>query len=81
MVASDLRNILTTRNSFKDGLSCLNMALKLPQYFYLLIKKPVGCYFEVRSHFYQEATRKHRFPYPQGDISGLRQPIKDKHQD
>ena len=80
MVASDLRNILTTRNSCRDGLSCLNMALKLPEYFYLLIKKPLGHYFQVWSHFYQGATGKHRLPYPQGDISGLRQPIKDKHQ-
>ena len=26
------------------------------------------------------ATRKHLFPYPQGDRSGLRKPKKDKHQ-
>ena len=37
MTPRDLRNIHTTRNSCRDALSCANMALKLPRYFYLLM--------------------------------------------
>ena len=37
MRPKDLRNIHTTRNSCRDALPCMNMVLKLPQYFYLLI--------------------------------------------
>ena len=66
MTPTDLRNILTTGNSCRDTLACTNMALKLPQYFNLLMEKPLGCY----SHVW----------YPQGDRSGLRKPEKDKHQ-
>ena len=39
MTSRDLRNIHTTGNSCRDALPCANMALKLPQYFYLLMEK------------------------------------------
>ena len=55
MTPTDLRNILTTGNSCRDTLPCTNMALKLPQYFYLLMEKPLGCYFHVWSPYYQAA--------------------------
>ena len=52
MTPWDLRNACTTGNSCRDALPCVNKALKLPQYFYLLIKKPLGCYFQVQSPYY-----------------------------
>ena len=82
MTPTDLRNIHTTGNSCRDAPPCANMALTLPQYFYLLIEKPLGCYFQVWSPYYQAAqcNQKTPIPYPQGDRSGLRKPKKDKHQ-
>ena len=53
MTPRDLRNIHTTGNSCRDPLPCANLALKLPQYFYLLMQKPLGRYFQVRSPYYQ----------------------------
>ena len=53
MTCRDLRNIRTTGNSCRDALPCANMALKLPQYFYLLMEKPLGCYLQVRSPYFQ----------------------------
>ena len=52
-----------------------NMALKLHQHFYLLVK-PLGCYFQVWFPYYQRhnVTRKQLFQYPWGDRSGLRKP-------
>ena len=32
--------------------------LKLPQYFYLLMEKPLGCYFKVQSPYYQASVEK-----------------------
>ena len=55
MTPRDLSNIHTTGNSCRDALPCANMALKLPQYFYLLMEKPLGCYLQVRSPYYQVA--------------------------
>ena len=55
MTPWDLRNIHTTGNSCRDTLPCTNMALKLPQYFYLLMEKPLGRYFQVQSPYYQVA--------------------------
>ena len=74
MTPRDLRNIHTTRNSCKDAFPCANMALKLPWYCYLLMDKPIGCYFQVRSPYYQAAWCNQKIPilYPQGDSSGLR---------
>ena len=83
MTSSDLRNIRTTGNSCRHALPCAKIALKLPQYFYLLMEKPsAGWYFQViiltiRQH---SATRKHLLPYPQGDRSDLRKTNKNKHQ-
>ena len=54
-------------NSCRDAPPCANMALKLPQYFHLLMEKPLGRH---------SATRKHLFLYPQGYRSGLRKPKK-----
>ena len=81
MTSRDLRNIHTTRNSCRDALPCANIALKLPQYFYLLMEKLLGHYFQVRSPYYQatQCNQKHLFLYPQGDRSGLGKPKKDKH--
>ena len=38
-------------------------------------------YFQVQSSYYQavQRSKKHLFPYLQGDRSGLRKPKKDKH--
>ena len=69
MTPRDLRNIHATRNSCRDALPCANMALKLPLYFYLLMEKPLGCYFQGGRYF----------PYAQGDGSGLGMPKNDKH--
>ena len=49
MTPRDLRNIHTTGNSCRDALPCAKMALKLPQYFYLLMEKSLGRYFQVWS--------------------------------
>ena len=79
MTLRDLRNIHTTQNSCRDAVHALpNMALKLPWYFYLLMGKPLCCSFQVWSPYYQAATRKHLFLYPQSDRSGLRKPKKGK---
>ena len=67
------------KKSRRDALPYANMALKLPQYFYLLMEKPLGCYFQVWSlptTKLHSATRKHLFLYAQGDRSGLRKPKK-----
>ena len=42
MTLRDLRDINTTRNSCRDAFLCENMTLKLHQYFYLLMEKPLG---------------------------------------
>ena len=43
----------TTVNSSRDALPCTNMALKLLQYFYLLMENPLGCCFQAWSPYYQ----------------------------
>ena len=58
----DLRNIHTTGNTCRDALPCTNMALKLPGYFYLLMEKPLGRYFQVRSPYYQAAQCNQKTP-------------------
>ena len=64
MSPMDLRNIHTTRNSCRDALPCANMALKLPWYFYMLMEKPLDCYFQVRSPYYQAAQCNQKTPIP-----------------
>ena len=64
MTPRDLRNIHTTRNSCRDALPCTNMALKLPRYFYLLMEKPLGRYFQVWSPYYQVAQCNQKTPIP-----------------
>ena len=64
MTPRDLRNIHTTGNSCRDALPCANMALKLPRYFYLLMEKPLGRYFQVRSSYYQAAQCNQKTPIP-----------------
>ena len=70
MTPRDLRNIHTTGNSCRDALLCMNMALKLPQYFYLLmVTTPKFGLLTIRRH---SATRKHLFSYPQVNRLGLK---------
>ena len=57
MTPRDLRNIHTSR-------TCANMALKLPWYFYLLMEKPLGRYFQVQSPYYQVAQCNQKIPIP-----------------
>ena len=64
MTFRDLKNIHTTGNSYRDVLPCRNMALKLRQYFYLLMEKPLGGYFHVRSAYYQTAQCNQKTPIP-----------------
>ena len=64
MALRDLRNIHTNRNSCRDALPCANMALKLPQYFNLLMEKPLGCYFQVWSPYYQAAQCNQKADIP-----------------
>ena len=61
-----LRNIYTTGSSCRDAPLCANMVLKLPRYFYLLMEKPLRCYFQVRSSYYQAAqwNQKALIPVP-----------------
>ena len=64
MTPRGLRNIHTTRNSCRDALLRANMALKLPRYFYLLMEKHLGHYFQVQSCYYQAAQCKQETPIP-----------------
>ena len=64
MTPRDLRNIHTTGNSCRDTLPCANMALKLSRYFYLLMEKLLGRYFQVRSPYYQAAQCNQKTPIP-----------------
>ena len=77
MTPRDLRNI---HNTGRDALPCMNMALKLPQYFYLLMEKPLGRYFQVWPPYYQAAQCNQKAPIPVSSRSGLGKPKKDKHQ-
>ena len=60
----------------------MNMTLKLPLYFYPLMEKPLGGYFQVWSPYYQVGHCNQKTPIPilEGDRSVLRKPKKDKHQ-
>ena len=62
MTPRDLRNIHTIGNSCRDALSSANMALKLALYFFLLMEKPVGRYFQVWSPYYQAAQFNQKTP-------------------
>ena len=64
MTPKDLRSIHTIGNSCRDVLPCAKKALKLPQCFYLLMKKHLGCCFQVRSPYYQVAQCNHKTPIP-----------------
>ena len=64
MTPRDFRNIYTNGNSCRDALQCVNMALKLPRYFYLLMEKPLSRYFQVRSPYYQAAQCNQKTPIP-----------------
>ena len=75
MTPRDLRNIHTTGNSCRDALPCANMALKLPRYFYLLMEKPLGRYFQVRSPYYQAAQCNQKTLIP---VSSRRQVRSEK---
>ena len=75
MTPRDLRNIHTTGNSCRDALPCANMALKLPRYFYLLMEKPLGRYFQIRSPYYQPAQCNQKTLIP---VSSRRQVRSEK---
>ena len=62
MTPRDLRNIHTIRNSCKN-ISMFGMALKLPRYFYLLMEKPLGCYF-LWTPYYKAALCNQKVPIP-----------------
>ena len=64
MTLRDLKNIYTTGNSCRDALPCANMALKLPQYFYRLMEKPLDCYFQVWSPYFQVVQCNQKTPIP-----------------
>ena len=64
MTPRDLRNIHTTENSCRDALPCTNMALTLPQYFYLLMEKPLGHYFQLQSPYCQAEHCNQKTPIP-----------------
>ena len=64
MIPRDLRKIHTTRNSCRDALPSTNITLKLPQYFYSLMEKPLGHYFQVRSSYNQAAQCNQKTPIP-----------------
>ena len=64
MTSRGLRNIHTTGNSCRDARLCTNMALKLPQDFYLLMEKPLGRYFQVPSPYYLAAQCNQKTPIP-----------------
>ena len=64
MTPRNLRNIHSNRNSSRDALPCTNMALKLPQYFYLLMQKPLGHHLQVWSPYYQTAKCNQKTPIP-----------------
>ena len=64
MTPRDLRNIHNTRDSCRGALLCTNMVLKLPWYFYLLMEKSLGHYFQVRSPYYQVAQCNQKTPIP-----------------
>ena len=69
MTPRDLRNTHTTGNSCRGTLPCVNMALKLPQYFYLSMEKPLGHNFQVSSPYYQMAKCNQKKPIPKFIIS------------
>ena len=64
MTLKDLKNIHATGNNCRDALPCTNMGLKPPQYFYLLMEKPLSCYFQVQSLCYQAAQWIVKTPIP-----------------
>ena len=74
MTRRDLRNIPAKENNCRGALPSVKMATNLLQYFYLLMEKPLGRYFQVGllTIRWHSATRKHPFLYLQGDRSGLR---------
>ena len=63
MTPWDLENIHTTENSCRNT-SMHGMVLKLSQYFYLLMRKPHGCYFQVWSPYYKVAQCNQKTPIP-----------------
>ena len=76
MTPRDLRNIHTIRNSCRDALPCMNMALKLPWYCYLLMEKCLDRYFKVHSPYYQAAQCNQKTPIPENTYSQKRISIK-----
>ena len=63
MTPKDLGNIYTTRK-FKGHTSMCNITLELSQYFYLLMEKLLGHYYQVWSPYYQAAQCNQKKPIP-----------------
>ena len=64
MTRRDLRNIPAKGNNCRGALPSAKMATKLLQYFYLLMEKPLGRYFQVGSTYYQVAQCNQKTPIP-----------------
>ena len=56
------------------------IALQLPWYFYLLMEKPLGCYFQVWYLCYLAALCSQEIPTPVSSTWQVRSEKKDKHQ-
>ena len=58
------KNLQFPLNPVGDSHYVCDMALKLSHYFYLLIEKPLGHYFQVWSTYYQAAHCNQKTPIP-----------------
>ena len=63
---------------YRDALTCANMALKLPWYFFLLMEKPLGHYFQVQSPYYQAAQWNQKTLIPVSSRQEVRSEIAKK---
>ena len=64
MTPGDLRNIHTTGNNNRGALPCVNMILRLPAIFSLLMEKPLGRSWSSSSPYYQAAHCNQKTPIP-----------------
>ena len=76
----ELRNIHITEITVGTHFHAQH-GFKLPHYFYLLMEKPLGSYFQFRSPYYkgEQCNQKNLFFYLKDGWSGLRRPKKNKH--
>ena len=64
MTPRELRNVHNTRNSCRNTLPCATWHYKTTWYFYLLMEKPLRCYFQVWSPYYQVALCNQKISVP-----------------